>query len=472
MNLDKVTMTESEKKFEEICADSIICSLLNNRKCDQVFVCISYKDIPIFIEINEENSLKQKKFAILDVDLNESRYVYGINNDDQKEKIIFSQRIENYLSYLFDFWSVFSEYDPDFQTNGIEYSLLNLTNYIYSSQKEIRDILFEIHQKLCGILNMPFCYAVSTSKSLLSIMINNLNSKKIDSNFNVVEEPYHSYEIPAFIGDININSITGLNKKKIQILNSNNIKTIHDIVLKRCLISFLFSRNFCQYIFSCVVGVDLNISQISHFSKSCILHDSTNNIVSLSKQLRIISEKLTCKLHRFFLPIKYIKLKLVYGKNNISKEIAIPYYSMEFNDIFAFSNHLLNDIFSAEIKNTDIYFDEIVLFVYRHAPIQKNKRQVSLHNWLVKNENSIDTSLTPNFSQPKNQTNKKSSMTMDCYFKKAPSGSNFCKSSKDEIKSLSSANKNKSSTKKERKYSKNKHCSINDKMKQKTLTLL
>ncbi|OHT13746.1 hypothetical protein TRFO_16077 [Tritrichomonas foetus] len=411
-------LSKEEQQFGELKTDSIICSLIESRILEHIYICINFEYLPIYVEILENPDLKDKNFIISDntinsiifsssPGLNDFRIIDGmkLTSDitNKSDILIIPPRIEQYQFFSLKILEILSEYDVNFITNGLKFAIIDITKYYNRTKRDPSQIAKDIQLKLKSIIEMPFSFVISSSKSVSSAYASSNKGEYI------VESPDQYTEIASFVQNVKINDILGFSRKKKQKMNENGIFTLGEILEKRGLFSLLFSQNFSRYALSLIIGTDFinwNKFKKSKISKK-IVFEPTNNLEKLQNFVEILSDKVSSNLHRYFFCIKYIKLKLIIGKKVISKELTLPYFSMEFRDIFYFSNLVPID----EMKSNEIKVNEIQLHV-SNKQMKTVIQQKSLQNWLV--QGNFGESCSQIISSSKNKTN--SILTINSFF--------------------------------------------------------
>lgn len=410
-------MTEEEKNFEELISDSILCSLQLARKVEMTYLTVIYNNLPIYIEIQHDPSLFSTPFALCDANsensliyqtLNEAKHLSNMKLDEAliniPNLILIPPNFSLYSDFLLQFFEIFSEYDSEFIPNGVVSATLNITKFMSESKLDVQTISQEIHSKITSIVQVPLKFNFASTKLLSNIIIDSDES-----------ESFELYEIESIKDQIRIDQIDGIPINKQQKLIQYGVETVHDLLLNRAMVSFLFpDKKFCWYLFSFVVNVDwLSLTTIETCQKSIAISDK-RALEELKHELFILSNKISSKLKRHLSVIKFIKLTLNKGIKKFTRQMEIPFFTMNFDDIFYFSYSLLSEII-AETKNDIEYHYDIMKIHVSRQKMQCTVRQQSLSSWLVQTD-SLEKPMSARSSSISETPKKKEKLSIYNFF--------------------------------------------------------
>ena len=209
------------------------------------------------------------------------------------------------------FKDVVEEYDPDYESGGLDEAVLDLTNYInehgLTTKEEIEKVCYEMRMKINEVTGITCSCGVGPNKMLakLSTEINKPNGQYY---MNPVRE-----EIQDFLSKLPIRKIQGIGSSAEQILNGLGIKTCKDILDYLPEIYVAFSEKSFDFFLRSALGISRCYHEIREDRKSVNVSrtfQTVTTVADMEKKVQEISLLLAEDLQEYKLKSKHFTLTI------------------------------------------------------------------------------------------------------------------------------------------------------------------
>jgi DNA polymerase kappa len=213
------------------------------------------------------------------------------------ELIIIPPNFEKYSEVAEQVRNIFKEYDPNFESMGLDEGYLFITPILRQrniDHEEGRQLIAqEIRDRIYAETSLTASAGIACNKTLAKICS---NMNKPNGQFYL---PPEKEEILSFVSPLKIRKIPGIGKVLEQMLNGLGVLTCADILEKKVELSFVFTDTTYQFVIKSALGIGPVYHSQLEEQKSCSVSRtfaSTDNMGEILDKLRQYSKLLSEEL--------------------------------------------------------------------------------------------------------------------------------------------------------------------------------
>jgi len=255
-----------------------ITELEKQRNLNRTWVHVDMDMFYVACEIRDNPSLKDKPVAVGGIGMiSTANYIargYGVRSAMPgfiakklcPELIFVKGDFEKYRETAKRFKNVIAEYDPDYESGGLDEAVLDLTNYLnehgLSKPEEIEKVCYDMRMKINNATGITCSCGIAANK-MLSKLSTEINKPNGQFYMKPVKE-----EILTFLSKLPVRKIPGIGSTSEQVLNGLGIVTCQDILDHISEVYVAFTENAFDFFLRSALGISRCYHELPEERKS------------------------------------------------------------------------------------------------------------------------------------------------------------------------------------------------------------
>ncbi len=244
---------------------------------------------------------------------------------------------DKYIAKAQDVREVLADYDPRFESAGLDEAYLNITQYCHDKQMDPEEVVTQLRNEVAEKTKITISAGIAANAKIAKIAS---NKNKPNGQFRVLND---RAAIFAFMRDLPTRKVNGIGRVFERELDAIGIKTCGDIYAHRAYLSKLFGEKAFEFLMQCHLGLGrTKIRPAEDYIRKSVGTESTFRDMSskteLRAKLRSIAEELEKDLIRTQFKGRTLVLKVkLHTYEVLTRQVMPPKAVSTADDLFTYS---------------------------------------------------------------------------------------------------------------------------------------
>lgn len=232
---------------------------------------------------------------------------------------------------------ILGDYDPRFESAGLDEAYLNITQYCEENQMNPEEVVTQLRNEVAERTKITISAGIAANAKIAKIAS---NRNKPNGQFRVAND---RTSILAFMRDLPTRKVNGVGRVFERELNAIGIKTCGDIYAHRAFLSKLFGEKAFQFLMQCHLGLGrTKIQPAEDYERKSVGTETTFRDISgkaeLQAKLRWIAEELEKDLVRTQFKGRTLVLKVkLHTYEVLTRQVVPPKAVSTAADLYTYS---------------------------------------------------------------------------------------------------------------------------------------
>lgn len=231
--------------------------------------------------------------------------------------------LEKYTAKAQEVREILADYDPRFESAGLDEAYLNITQYCEDKEMDPEEVVTQLRNEVAEKTKITISAGIAANAKIAKIAS---NRNKPNGQFRVAN---NRVTILAFMRDLPARKVNGVGRVFERELDAIGIKTCGDIYTHRAYLSKLFGEKAFQFLMQCHLGLGrTKIQPAEDYERKSVGTESTFREMSgkaeLRAKLRWIAEELEKDLTRTQFKGRTLVLKIKLHTYEVFTRQVIP----------------------------------------------------------------------------------------------------------------------------------------------------
>lgn len=246
-----------------------------------------------------------------------------------------------YIAKAKEVREILEDYDPHFESAGLDEAYLNITQYCEDKEMDPEDVVTQLRNDVHEKTKITISAGIAANAKIAKIVS---NRNKPNGQFRVAND---RITILAFMRDLPTRKVNGVGRVFERELDAIGVKTCGDIYAQRAYISKLFGEKAFHFLMQCYLGLGRTKIQPSEdYERKSVGTESTFRDMSgkaeLRAKLRWIAEELEKDLTRAQFKGRTLVLKVkLHTYEVLTRQVIPPKAVSTTDDLYNFSLPIL-----------------------------------------------------------------------------------------------------------------------------------
>lgn len=236
---------------------------------------------------------------------------------------------------------ILAEYDPRFESVGLDEAYLNITQYCEDKEMDPEEVVTQLRNEVAEKTKITISAGIAANAKIAKIAS---NRNKPNGQFSVAND---RITILAFMRDLPTRKVNGVGRVFERELDAIGIKTCGDIYAHRAYLSKLFGEKAFQFLMQCHLGLGrTKVQPAEDYERKSVGTESTFREMSgkaeLRAKLRWIAEELEKDLTRTQFKGRTLVLKIkLHTYEVLTRQVIPPKAVSTADDLYTYSLPLI-----------------------------------------------------------------------------------------------------------------------------------